>query len=489
MSKMSTIVILITLLVQLYCMPIRIFAQSPCPQYFMYITDVTTGEVMGQIQIPRAPKNSVLHLKMTLSVAVALPTRYVGRLELAQSKEESVEAVQRGEPLLYHVHFPLRRPIPQLTAIWFNEEQYCSGPRATGHIVTSIVLEHTLYPSNIPLSQRPNESPMNFRPDFLWPPTTRPAVNPIPTTRPTSTQRPKKKPTASRPTTTVGLSEGIGNNVFLNPTQRNDCGRTAQSSNINPLISKGERISPGQWPWLVAIFLVKIEFEFQCAGSILTNRHVTTAAHCFKLDVQNNVNIPPSAMLVSLGRYRLREWYETGSVNREIASYTIHPDYTHQGTGDSDLAILILRTPVEFSPTIKPICLWSGSITLQSVVNKSGYVVGWGRDELGNPHLAEPRMARVPIVSQEECLWSDPRFVGFTSNRTLCAGLRDGSGPCNGDSGSGLILYDAGRYQLRGIVSRSLFDSNEMTCDLTQYVVYVDVAKYLSWIQQQISII
>lgn len=147
---------------------------------------------------------------------------------------------------------------------------------ATGHIVTSIVLEHTLYPSNIPLSQRPNESPMNFRPDFLWPPTTRPAVNPIPTTRPTSTQRPKKKPTASRPTTTVGLSEGIGNNVFLNPTQRNDCGRTAQSSNINPLISKGERISPGQWPWLVAIFLVKIEFEFQCAGSILTNRHVTT---------------------------------------------------------------------------------------------------------------------------------------------------------------------------------------------------------------------
>lgn len=105
-------------------------------------------------------------------------------------------------------------------------------------------------------------------------------------------------------------------------------------------------------------------------------------------------------MLVSLGRYRLREWYETGSVNREIASYTIHPDYTHQGTGDSDLAILILRTPVEFSPTIKPICLWSGSITLQSVVNKSGYVVGWGRDELGNPHLAEPRMARVPIVSQ-----------------------------------------------------------------------------------------
>ncbi|EFN71523.1 Serine protease gd, partial [Camponotus floridanus] len=84
----------------------------------------------------------------------------------------------------------------------------------------------------------------------------------------------------------------------------------------------------------------------------------------------------------------------------------------------------------------------------------------------------------------ESCLWSDQRFVSFTSNRTFCAGMRDGSGPCNGDSGSGLMLYDSstGRYQLRGIVSRSLFDYNEQTCDLTQYVVFVDVAKYLSWI-------
>ncbi|XP_070154503.1 serine protease gd [Polyergus mexicanus] len=99
------------------------------------------------------------------------------------------------------------------------------------------------------------------------------------------------------------------------------------------------------------------------------------------------------------------------------------------------------------------------------------------------------RLSKVPIVNQEVCLWSDSRFVSFTSNRTFCAGLRDGSGPCNGDSGSGLMFHDAttGRYQLRGIVSRSLYDRDEMTCDLTQYVVFVDVAKYLFWIQQQIS--
>jgi len=67
--------------------------------------------------------------------------------------------------------------------------------------------------------------------------------------------------------------------------------------------------------------------------------------------------------------------------------------------------------------------------------------------------------------------------------------MRDGSGPCNDDDGSGLMLYDpsTGRYQLRGIVSRSLFDHNKLTCDRTQYFVLVDIAKYLPWIYQQIS--
>lgn len=54
---------------------------------------------------------------------------YVGQLELAQSKEESVRIVQQGRPLLYHIRFPLRQPIPLLTGIWFNDQQYCSGPR------------------------------------------------------------------------------------------------------------------------------------------------------------------------------------------------------------------------------------------------------------------------------------------------------------------------------------------------------------------------
>lgn len=86
------------------------------------------------------------------------------------------------------------------------------------------------------------------------------------------------------------------------------------------------------------------------------------------------------------------------------------------------------------------------------------------------------------------CHWSHPGFVNLTSNRTFCAGMRDGSGPCNGDSGSGLVLFDTttNHFQLRGVVSRSLL-GNEPSCDLSKLIVFVDVAKYLLWIQEIIS--
>ncbi|KYN39367.1 Serine protease gd, partial [Trachymyrmex septentrionalis] len=84
------------------------------------------------------------------------------------------------------------------------------------------------------------------------------------------------------------------------------------------------------------------------------------------------------------------------------------------------------------------------------------------------------------------CLRSHPIFVTLTSERNFCAGLRYQS-PCNGDSGSGLVLYDSStdRYRLRGIVSRSV-TGNDFLCDLQRYIVYVNVAKYIPWIQEQI---
>jgi len=128
--------------------------------------------------------------------------------------------------------------------------------------------------------------------------------------------------------------------------------------------------------------------------------HLFSAAHCLKVSFSNNDIFYSNVLMVSLGRFSLYHWRENGSLNREVSDYMIHPDYAHGITADSDLAILILRKPVEYNPFIKPICLWSGSIDLQNVVSKIGYVVEWGREAFGDLYMSEPRLAKVLIMSQ-----------------------------------------------------------------------------------------
>ncbi|XP_011057447.1 PREDICTED: LOW QUALITY PROTEIN: serine protease gd-like, partial [Acromyrmex echinatior] len=406
------------------------------------------NEILGEITI-QSPKLPPYDLKVGFNTDSSLHTKEpVAQLQLARSIQESVQAVQQGKSLLYHVHFPLGQPIPRLTKILFNNQQICPSPRKTETIPTTKEIQLTSNSTNeesFSMAETNGENPS------------------------LSTIENDKRD----PSTTINLS---------NRTDNNECGISNYTDRKNLLVINGEEKTG---PWLVALFVVRKDHEFRCCGSVLSTKHILTAAHCLKLNFSSNFDIPPNVLVVALGRFNLRQWRERGTINREVASYTIHPNYTHEESGDSDLAILTLRTTVEYNLFIKPICLWTGSNNLDEVVNRIGYVVGWGQDEFGNPYTAEPRMARVPI--EVTCLRSHPIFITLTSERTFCAGLRYQS-PCNGDSGSGLVLYDSstGRYRLRGVVSRSV-TGNDFLCDLQRYIVYVDVAKYILWIQEQIS--
>ncbi|XP_071638386.1 uncharacterized protein [Temnothorax longispinosus] len=291
---------------------------------------------------------------------------------------------------------------------------------------------------------------------------------------------------------TTGISQERNTNSNNN-INNDDCGITGYyTDSINSRIPNGEYALPGQWPWIVQLYIFKTEYEFRCAGSILTNRHIITAASCMKWGVINNHTIPSKKIKVALGPFKYSDG--VGTVERQVASYKIHPDYMHTKTRDFDLAIVILKKSVELNRFIKPICLWSGSTTLQNIVGRTGYAVGWTADKQKRLiNFKQPRMVRVSIVSQETCLRSR-HFITFTSERTFCsdvdAGLLGENGLCFGDIGSGLVLFDnsTGRYQLRGILSRFILQKTTSNwCDLLEnYIVYVDVAKYIPWIQQQI---
>ena len=69
--------------------------------------------------------------------------------------------------------------------------------------------------------------------------------------------------------------------VAIRPTQRpskpvTTCG---DHDKIMNRIIGGRPTAPGEWPWVVAI--MEDNFQF-CGGSLITDQHVLTAAHCLK---------------------------------------------------------------------------------------------------------------------------------------------------------------------------------------------------------------
>ncbi|XP_011863013.1 PREDICTED: serine protease gd-like [Vollenhovia emeryi] len=445
---MAKICILFAFLSHLLCTMVH--GTTLCSEYFTLAINPETGKIYGRIEIISPPENDDLYLKVALN-ATADSLDGLFQLELARPIKDTIQAVQKGRPLVYHINFPSGAKFLTLSVIWFNNRKYCIGPGASsGNIVANIELGHIVYlPNEEPLSQ-------DFQP---W----------------------------HRNSSNYRID-----NPYYNSNA--ECGVTSYyTESTNKLIPDGETSLPGQWPWVVAIYLtdrdgLQRSYLFRCCGSLLTNRHVLTAGYCMKLYLLgNNETVPVDILEVVLGRYNLDPLRGDGSANRKVASYVIHPDYVHFIKASSDLAVLTLTNVVEFNPLIRPICLWSGSSKLEDVVSRTGYVVGWGGDKFRN--VNDQRMVRTTIVSQETCLWADAKYIHIISHDTFCAGSQEGLALCEGGGGSGLILLNnsTNSYELRGVVSRSLVNES-LFCGQQKYIVYVDVAKYIPWIQQHISI-
>ncbi|CAH1155302.1 unnamed protein product [Phaedon cochleariae] len=257
------------------------------------------------------------------------------------------------------------------------------------------------------------------------------------------------------------------------------CGRPILT---NSLISNGDAVPRGAFPWLGALYRSKPSgFLYICSASLISDRHVVTAAHCVKN--QDSKVLKPQELVVILGKLNLQRWgrYAEGEKMIEPESVSVHPDHK-DSSADADIAVLVLSETVQFSKYVLPLCLWVENTDLRNIVGTEGIVVGWGKDLNGVLMTNEPKQTKLPIVSQEICLRSSYEFLHVTSNRTFCAGFRNGNGPCNGDSGSGFIINRNGRWTLRGVVSMSLKDINTRSCDLSNYVVFTDASKYLDWL-------
>lgn len=229
------------------------------------------------------------------------------------------------------------------------------------------------------------------------------------------------------------------------------------------------------------------ESGFICGGSLISHKLVVTAAHCIlnKRESASMQRLPEEATFF-FGKHNIGSLLEDRNYIQSGASeFHLHPDWrTDDIRFDADIAVVVLTRKILFNKFIKPICLWTSSSSNLDIINREGIIAGWGKTEFSAISTSMPKWTKLPVVSNENCLRSNPVFSSLTSDRTFCAGVKDSAtGPCNGDSGSAFVVQTNNKFYLRGIVSSSIFDQIQQSCDTKNYAVFTDMSKFTSWVQ------
>lgn len=173
----------------------------------------------------------------------------------------------------------------------------------------------------------------------------------------------------------------------------------------------GRPADPGQWPWMAALLRRGIP-NAHCGGTLITDRHVLTAAHCTQ-------RLRPDEIFVRLGEYNFRLYNETRSRDFRVTDIRQHLDFD-PSTYDNDIAILKLHQATLFNSYIWPVCMppsgetWAGWM---------GIVTGWGTQFFGGPASDVLMEVTLPVWTQENCR---SVFAHRISDTVICAGAPEG---------------------------------------------------------------
>ncbi|XP_046832412.1 uncharacterized protein LOC124430208 [Vespa crabro] len=202
----------------------------------------------------------------------------------------------------------------------------------------------------------------------------------------------------------------------------------------------GNETSVFEYPWLVSMSKQGV---FYCAGSLITRRHILTAAHCLEGFETKSIKL----VIADSDRMKLA----STAIVRRIKSVTIHEEF-HTYNFNNDIALIEMDRPVSLDSIIRTACLPEDKAI--DYTGAMATVVGWGRTGENKPVSDELRKVNVPILSQEECDQAGYQKNRLTDNM-FCAGYLDGKrDACFGDSGGPLHVKGSyGHLEVIGIIS------------------------------------
>ncbi|XP_060516368.1 serine protease nudel-like [Cylas formicarius] len=253
-----------------------------------------------------------------------------------------------------------------------------------------------------------------------------------------------------------------------------ECGARPQAIKHIARVVGGGNAGLGAWPWQVALYK---EGEFQCGATLLSDRWLLSAGHCFYRSSGEH-------WVARLGALRrgtnLPSPYEQ---LRNVIRIIVHSGYLDFGF-INDISLLQMDRPVVFSDYVRPVCLPQPDHNLED--GRLCTVIGWGQlFEVGRIFPDTLQEVQIPIISTLECRKRTLFFPLYKiTDDMFCAGYeRGGRDACLGDSGGPLMCPEPnGRWTLYGITS------NGYGCARANRPgVYTKVANYVEWIYAYVN--
>jgi len=244
------------------------------------------------------------------------------------------------------------------------------------------------------------------------------------------------------------------------------CGvKNVQTS--NDYIVGGQDADKQEYPWMVAI-VDRGSTDPWCGGSLITKRHVLTAAHCF----DNDYVVSEEDIQVLLGFHSI---YQADFERHDVSNIDNHKKW-HDPDVDYDISILTIQPSVRGS-FFTPVCLPADTNT--KYVGQEATATGWGRLSTNGDYSPVLMEVDVTVTSDKFC---KAKYRNAMDNSHICA-IAPGKDTCGGDSGGPLVVKENGRWTLVGVVNFGHIDESCAKPGIPG--VYARVTEVMEWIRKR----